>query len=212
MEPLEEELRKQLNEDGEESKLTASNILALVKQKHVAEAMRQAAIGAGETVVGRTAKKIVRKAIDAYQIEDEVFRLAAFIKGKEDGMTDAEAGKFAKRSFLDYDITAPWINALRQTILPFIGFPYRAIPMLLETAAHRPWKVINMMLIFGAVNALAYAMLGADGDEDEERRLLPPEKSGKIWGLSRSSCGCRGTTMARPCSWTSVDGLSSATS
>ena len=183
MEPLEEELRKQLNEDGEESKLTASNILALVKQKHVAEAMRQAAIGAGETVVGRTAKKIVRKAIDAYQIEDEVFRLAAFIKGKEDGMTDAEAGKFAKRSFLDYDITAPWINALRQTILPFIGFPYRAIPMLLETAAHRPWKVINMMLIFGAVNALAYAMLGADGDEDEERRLLPPEKSGKIWGI-----------------------------
>ena len=184
MDPLEEELRKELNEAaGEESILTASNLLALIKQKHVAEAMRQAVIGARGTVAGRVAAKMVRTAIDAYQIEDEVFRLAAFIKGKEGGMTDAEAGKFAKRSFLDYDITAPWINALRQTILPFIGFPYRAIPMLLETAAHKPWKIINLMLIFGALNALAYAMLGAGGDEDDERRLLPPEKSGKIWGI-----------------------------
>lgn len=125
--------------------------------------------------------KVVEKVIDLYQSEDTVFRLAAFIKAKEDGLTDRAAGKFARQSFLDYQINAPWVQMARQTALPFVSFSYRAIPMLMETAAHKPWKIMKLSLTLGAINAIGYALSG--GDEDEERKRLPKEKSGRVFGF-----------------------------
>ena len=119
--------------------------------------------------------------IDLYEAEDQVFRLAAWLKAKEDGADDLEAGKVARKSFLDYHINAPWIQAARQTALPFLAFTYRAVPMLLETIGKKPWKIMKLALLAGMVNALGYAMSG--GDEDDERKLLPEEKAGRIWGL-----------------------------
>jgi N12 class adenine-specific DNA methylase len=119
--------------------------------------------------------------IDMYQAEDDVFRLAAWLKAKEEGRTDMEAGKIARRSFLDYHINAPWVQALRNSVLPFVSFTYRAVPMMLETAGKKPHKLMKLMLLAGAVNALG-VMIGGGGDDDE-RKLLPEEKAGRIWGL-----------------------------
>lgn len=119
--------------------------------------------------------------IDLYQSEDDVFRLAAWLKAKEAGRTDIEAGKAARSSFLDYRVNAPWIQAMRQTAWPFVSFSYRAIPMLLETAGKRPHKLMKLMALAGALNALGVLLSG--GDDDKERALLPEEKAGRIWGL-----------------------------
>lgn len=119
--------------------------------------------------------------IDLYEAEDQVFRLAAWLKAKEDGASDLAAGKVARRSFLDYNINAPWVQALRNTAFPFISFTYRAVPMLLETAARRPHKLMKLGLVAGALNALGYMLSG--GDEDDERKLLPEEKAGSIFGM-----------------------------
>jgi len=118
--------------------------------------------------------------MDLYQSEDDVFRLAAWLKAKEDGKTDMEAGKIARRSFMDYHINAPWVQGARNTALPFIAFPYRAVPMLLEMAGKKPHKIMNLMLLAGGLNALGVLLAGGD---DEERKLLPEEKAGRIWGL-----------------------------
>ena len=119
--------------------------------------------------------------LDMYQSEDEVFRLAAWLKAKEDGSTDMQAGHVSRKSFLDYNINAPWVAALRSTAFPFAAFSYRAIPMLAETVAKRPWKVMKLAMIGGLLNALGYAMSG--GDEDDDRKYLPEEKAGRVWGL-----------------------------
>jgi hypothetical protein len=119
--------------------------------------------------------------IDLYQSEDDLFRLAAWLKAKEGGATDAQAGKAARRSFLDYRINAPWIQMMRATAFPFIAFTYRAVPMLIETAAKRPHKILKLMALAGAANALG-VMIGGGGDDDE-RKLLPEEKAGRVWGL-----------------------------
>ena len=119
--------------------------------------------------------------VDLYQAEDTVFRLAAFLKAKAQGASDAEAGKFARESFLDYSINAPWVQAMRATAFPFISFIYRAAPMAAETFAKKPWKLFKRMMILGALNALGY--MGSGGDEDKERKLLPDEKRGRVWGL-----------------------------
>ena len=119
--------------------------------------------------------------IDLYQSEDDVFRLAAWLKAKEDGKTDLEAGKAARTSFLDYRINAPWVQAMRASAWPFISFTYRAVPMLLEVAAKKPHKLMKLMMLAGAVNALGILLSG--GDDDKERKLLPEEKAGRIWGM-----------------------------
>lgn len=129
-------------------------------------------------VVGTDARNM----IDLYQAEDDVFRLAAWLKAKEDGQSDLEAGKAARRSFLDYDINAPWIAAARQSALPFISFTYRAVPMLIRTAAKSPHKIVKLMAIAAALNALG-AMLAGGDDDDEARKMLPEEKAGRVWGM-----------------------------
>lgn len=122
--------------------------------------------------------------IELYQSEDDVFRLAAWLRAKEEGQSDLEAGKLARRSFLDYDINAPWISAARQSALPFISFTYRAVPMLVRTAAQNPHKIIKLMAIAGALNMLGGMLAGGGGgDDDEVRKMLPDEKAGGVWGM-----------------------------
>jgi N12 class adenine-specific DNA methylase len=133
---------------------------------------------------GKGSGKVVQEGqnlIDLYQAEDDVFRLAAWLRAKEDGRTDLDAGKSARTSFLDYRVNAPWIQAMRQTAWPFISFSYRAIPMLIETAGKRPHKLLKLMMVLGALNALGSMLAG--GDDEEERKLLPEEKAGRIWGM-----------------------------
>jgi hypothetical protein len=116
-------------------------------------------------------------------VEDEVFRLAAFVKAREDGLSDHDAGRFARESFLNYEITAPWVNAMRRSAWPFFAFTYRALPMLAKTFAHKPHKLLKYYLLTAAAGAMAYAWMGGDGDEDRERALMADEKAGRIWGF-----------------------------
>lgn len=134
------------------------------------------------SAAGKITVKTARAMIDLYEAEDQVFRLAAWLKAKEDGATDQVAGKVARKSFLDYSINAPWVQMMRSTALPFVAFTYRAAPMMLEIAAKKPWKLIKLGLLAGAINALGYMLSG--GDEDDERKLLPEEKAGRIWGIT----------------------------
>ncbi len=119
--------------------------------------------------------------IGLYEAEDQVFRLAAWLKAKEEGVGDLAAGKVARRSFLDYHINAPWIQAMRGTVFPFAAFTYRAVPMMLDIIAHKPWKLMKLAAFAGGLNWLGYLLSG--GDEDKERKLLPEEKAGLALGF-----------------------------
>lgn len=122
--------------------------------------------------------------IDLYQREDDVFRLAAWLREKETGADDVAAGKVARRSFLDYRINAPWIQAMRATAWPFISYTYRATPMLLETMGKKPHKLIKLMMFAGGLSALG-SMIAGESAEDEERTraLLPDQLAGGVWGI-----------------------------
>lgn len=161
--------------------VNAAGVMSLLREGMV----RQAAATLGQSKAGRMAGAIPRKMIDVYQLEDQLFRLAAYIKARESGLTEREAGRFARKSFLDYDIQAPWIVAAKRSgFLPFISFSYRAIPMLYQTVRDKPWKLMKLALVLGAVSAASAAFLGLDDDDEKkERRWLPREKSGKVWGM-----------------------------
>lgn len=177
--PLLEELRKEIEHESGTALITAAQVVDLLGHRQ----LRQAWAAAGETKVGKKAAWLPKRMMKLYGLEDELFRLAAFIKARADGVSDREAGKFARDSFLNYEITAPWINAMRRSAFPFIAFTYRAAPMLAKVFAEKPHKLVKYMLLAAALNALAYAALGDDGDEDRERSLMADEKAGRIWGF-----------------------------
>jgi hypothetical protein len=142
----------------------------------------QAEIGAVGKLLDRiwsAAKWADRKMVNAYQLEDEVFRMATYMRQRAQGWTPTEAAIHARDQFLNYDIRAPWINAARRSVLPFLSYTYRAIPLLAHSIALRPWKLAKYATIAYAINALGY-MLGG-GDEEEERRSLRDEEQGNTW-------------------------------
>ena len=124
-------------------------------------------------------KKVDGKMLDAYNAEDEIFRLAFYLRRQSLGDTPEEAARAARRQFIDYDIRAPWVNAARNTVLPFIGYTYRSIPILAQAIAERPWKLAKYATLAAAANWLGY--LFAPGDEDDERKVMSPAVQGNTW-------------------------------
>ena len=124
---------------------------------------------------------VKNKAVDLYQLEDNVFRYAMYQQARAEGDSRSKAAQRAIDAFLDYDINAPWVNVARRTAFPFLAFTYRAIPKLDQMLREKPWKLLKLAATIGALNAASYALSG--GKEDEERALLPDDRAGKIWGL-----------------------------
>lgn len=141
-----------------------------------------AGAGAG-AVTGALARKPIdkfdEKMLNAYRLEDEVFRMATYIRRRGQGLSPREAAIEANEQFLDYDIRAPWVNAARRTVLPFIAYTYRATPLVAKTIMTRPWKLAKYATAAFVLNALGYAFF--PGDEDEERKSLRKEEQGRTW-------------------------------
>jgi len=127
----------------------------------------------------RMLRKVDNKFIDLYQLEDEVFRMATYMRRIDLGDIPSEAAITARDQFLNYDIRAPWVNTARSTVLPFIGYTYRAVPVIAKSLAQRPWKLAKYATVAWMANYLGYMF--APGDEDEERRSMREEVAGRTW-------------------------------
>ena len=116
-----------------------------------------------------------------YRYEDQVFRMALLRDRLAKGFSAEKAAADAKRSFVDYDINAPLINTMRNSVTPFLAYTYRIVPLLGETAVLRPWKFAKYMALGYGLNAAGGYFAG--GDEEAERALFPKGKEGTIFGL-----------------------------
>ena len=123
----------------------------------------------------------LQKLSDYYALEDSIFRLALYMDRKNKGYNAARAAQDARKSFIDYNIQAPGINALRSLPTPFLAYTYRVIPILAETAVVRPWKFAKYAVLGYTLNNLG-EILG-EGDPDAERAAMAEQLQGKIGGL-----------------------------
>ncbi len=119
--------------------------------------------------------------IDWYQKEDSFFRLGIFMDRIAKGATPEDAAKDARRWLINYDIQAPGVNVMRATATPFIAYTYRAVPLLAEAAAMRPWKFAKWAAIGWAMNEVGERKGG--GDTAKERELMSGHQKGNIFGL-----------------------------
>ena len=128
---------------------------------------------------------------EIYSSQDNVFRLAAYMtqiqrvqqSGREVTANDKnKAAIFAKEAFVDYAITAPWIVAARNSVLPFVAWPYRMVPLLAKLMLTKPWKAAATLGTISTLNSLFTTLAGEDDDE-EARRLLDDYMQHNIWGI-----------------------------
>ena len=131
----------------------------------------------GFKAIGRYANKTHIDTL--YGHEDNVFRLALFkdhlAKNVRKGAKPSddnykEAALFARKYMLDYEIDAPGVNILRESILPFLSYTYRVAPILAETAIKRPWKLAKWGLIMQGANAIGVDV-SVDDYATERKRL-----------------------------------------
>ena len=118
---------------------------------------------------------------DWYQFEDMVFRLSVFQDRMAKGWSISDAALDARKSFIDYNIDAPAINWMRNTVTPFIAYTYRIIPILAETAIVRPWKYAKYAALGYGLNKMGDLVGG--GDEEAERSVMPERKQGHFLGM-----------------------------
>jgi len=128
---------------------------------------------------GSLLKRFDKAMTNGYMYEDEIFRLAIYIRKLEQGYSKSEAAAMARDQMLNYNIKAPWVNKARRSVLPFISYTYRAVPVITEAIMRRPWKLAKYAILAEVANALAYAI--TDDDEELERASLRPEVRGDVW-------------------------------
>jgi len=75
---------------------------------------------------------------------------------------------------LDYQIDAPGVQLMRESMMPFISYTYRAAPIIAETLLKRPWKIAKWGLILNGANQLATD----DSEARTERKRLNELKMG----------------------------------
>lgn len=131
------------------------------------------------TAIYKKWRTLDSKMVGMYQVEDEIFRMATYMRRISLGDSGKEAALIARETFLDYDIRAPWVNAARRTVLPFISYTYRAVPIVYQAIMDRPWKLAKYATLAAMANSLTYML--EPGDEDEERRTMREDQQGSTW-------------------------------
>ena len=137
------------------------------------------AVGKVGSAGGKAVRKTSNVAQTFYRVEDEVFKMALYRMARSKGLSNTEARDYTLNFFFDYGEVPYGIKLLRDSsLLPFVSYTYKAIPAVLRGALTRPHRFLAVTGLMYALNAMSYAMLGDDADEEEERKYMPEYMKG----------------------------------
>jgi len=136
------------------------------------------------------AKIVDKKAGDFYQLWDRIFRLALYRSRLQQinprtgvKYTQDEAVEDAIKWFVDYNIKDPLVNRLRNSVVPFLSFPYRVMPLLAETAITNPHKLATASaLMYGLNEAGRLAAGDTKAEEAKQRKLMQDYRKKELFG------------------------------
>jgi GGDEF domain-containing protein len=134
-----------------------------------------AAIGAvGGLALGAVLTPKVRNLIRrGYANEDNLFRLALYLKKLDDGIPSDYAAKYAKQSLGDMSAPqSPATQWIRRTASPFFLYPLRAVPRFAQQAIDHPWRYVALMGAMAAVDLYSRSQVG----DVPERDLAPADR------------------------------------
>ena len=113
-----------------------------------ANIMRGSMVGQIVGKTGMTEVPVLRQAFQASRWvgtqSEKLHRAALYIDGRLNGMSLAEAAIRVKKWQFDYDEATPIIRAVKKNLMPFIQWPTKNIPLLLDTVLTQPVKLRNI--------------------------------------------------------------------
>lgn len=131
------------------------------------DAVYGAAVGG---LVGALLNGKVRRAITkTYGSEDDIFRVALWLKRVDGGMSPAAATKSiadAPSSFGMGRSRSPAINLLANTVSPFIRWTANALPEFANDVVDHPWRYLTLLAGMAAVDEYSRKDEGAIPDKD----------------------------------------------
>jgi hypothetical protein len=98
-------------------------------------------------------------------------------------MNPVLAAKQAREGFVDYARSAPLLEALRHTALPFASYAYGIVPRLAEAGAKRPWKFAKWAAIIAGVNAIGEDLTNDPERVARERLLMGSDQDRRLFEL-----------------------------
>jgi len=123
------------------------------------------------------AQAFIGKTSELYQTTEVVFKLAAYMQARENGMSPSEAVNHANDALFDYTRVNPNIRYIRNSPigLPFITYLYKVVPKTIQTAVENPMRFAPYLALFYAIPAMAMSALGIDDDDYEAMKKSLPE-------------------------------------
>jgi len=93
--------------------------------------------------------RIVNAPGQLYQFEEHLFKMALYIDKRKLGEAPKVAAKAAEEGLFNYRRVPRFIDNLRRTgVVPFVTFPYKAIPATARTLMNRPATINRMGNVF----------------------------------------------------------------
>jgi len=151
-------------------------------------------MGIGKAIgrfIGTPAGKAYNNIAALYQAEDEIFKLAAYLKAK-DMLTEGGAGTPARsaaaanhvRQWFPYfdSGTSGTLRLIGRTAMPFLGFYRESIRIFGHALKERPIALAAGLSVPSFVTFLSAMALGLDDDDLEEIQKDMRGKAGKLLG------------------------------
>jgi diguanylate cyclase (GGDEF)-like protein len=129
--------------------------------EHPENAVTGAVLGAGAGAVFNT--KAVRS---IYDNEDNIARLAVFLRRRKLGDTVEQATESAIGSLGDFRSRSPALKLLSSTISPFILYQAKAVPAFARNVVDHPWKYMSLIAAWGAMDQMAQQEMGPVPESD----------------------------------------------
>lgn len=143
-------------------------------------------------VIGNPAHKAYNQIAALYQAEDELFKLAAYLKAKAmldpsltlDPLTlRQQAAAHVRHWFPYFDSgSSATLRALGRTAMPFLGFYRESIRIFGHALAERPLALAAGLAVPSIITVLSAMALGLDDDELEQVRKDMRGKGAKLLG------------------------------
>ena len=119
-----------------------------------------------------------QKAQSAYALEDGIYRVALYKKLLDSNMGSDEALKEVERVLPGYDTRSPLLTGIKNTVSPFIMFPVKYIPSLMEDIMDHPARWVTLAALWGGMDQLSRRQY----TPVEERDLRPEQRMNKRLG------------------------------
>jgi hypothetical protein len=119
-----------------------------------------------------------QKAQTAYALEDGVYRVALYKKLRDNGMGGDEALKEVERVLPGYDTRSPLLTGIKNSVSPFIMYPVKYIPSLMEDIMDHPERWVVLAALWGGMDQLSRSQYTPVDDRD----LRPEQRMNKRLG------------------------------